>query len=43
MSLPSIRRAGPKLGEHSREVLTEVGYGSDEIDDLISRGVLLSP
>ena len=41
--LPSIRRAGPKLGEHSRAVLAEVGYSSGEIDDLISRGVLLAP
>ena len=44
-STTSCRRSGapdPRLGQHSREVLTEVGYNSDEIDDLIGRGVLLA-
>ena len=41
--LPSIRRPGPKLGEHSREVLTELGYTTDEIDALLDQGVITRP
>jgi crotonobetainyl-CoA:carnitine CoA-transferase CaiB-like acyl-CoA transferase len=31
-------RAAPKLGQHTREVLSEAGYSKDEIDALISSG-----
>ena len=37
-SPPSIRRHAPKLGEHSREVLGEIGSKSDEIDRMFSQG-----
>jgi crotonobetainyl-CoA:carnitine CoA-transferase CaiB-like acyl-CoA transferase len=41
--LPRIRRPGPALGEHSREILTELGYAEDEIADLVTDGVLVAP
>ena len=37
---PAVYRLPPpRLGEHSRQVLRDVGYGADEIDDLMRRGV----
>ncbi len=33
-----VTRGAPLLGEHTREVLAEYGYGDDEIDALISEG-----
>ena len=35
-----VKRAAPLLGEHSREVLAEAGYGRDEVDQLIASGVV---
>lgn len=40
-SQPSIRRAPPRLGEHSIEVLREAGVSEGDIADLIDRGVTL--
>jgi crotonobetainyl-CoA:carnitine CoA-transferase CaiB-like acyl-CoA transferase len=34
--LPAIRRHGPDKGEHTREVLTELGYTGEEIEALIA-------
>ncbi|MCC6237614.1 MAG: CoA transferase, partial [Dehalococcoidia bacterium] len=34
------RRAAPALGQHTREVLVERGVPTDEVDALISEGVL---
>ncbi len=31
------------LGEHSREILIEAGYSAEEIDDLLSTGVMAEP
>ena len=39
----SIRRGAPLLGEHSREVLAEFGFGADEIDSLIGSGAIIEP
>jgi crotonobetainyl-CoA:carnitine CoA-transferase CaiB-like acyl-CoA transferase len=39
-----VRRPGPDQGQHSREVLEEVGYSPDEIDALVvSHVVVASP
>ncbi len=40
---PGIRRHVPRLGEHSREVLGELGYTAAEIDALLARGVTREP
>ena len=37
-----VTRGAPLLGEHTREVLTEYGYGDDEIDALICDGVVIA-
>lgn len=39
----SIRRPPPLLGEHSVEVLQEVGYSQDEITALLASGVTRGP
>ena len=36
---PTVERAAPLVGQHSREILGEYGYDQAEIDDLISKGV----
>ena len=38
----SIRRHAPSFGEHSIEVLREVGYSDEEIADMLSKGVTLN-
>ena len=35
-----IRRPAPALGEHTREILAEIGYTADEIDGLRADGVI---
>jgi crotonobetainyl-CoA:carnitine CoA-transferase CaiB-like acyl-CoA transferase len=41
--LPSVRRGAPAQGEHTAEVLGELGFGGDEIDALFSDGVVGGP
>jgi len=36
----TLRRGAPRLGEHTREVLTEIGLGAGEIDALIADKVV---
>jgi formyl-CoA transferase len=36
-----LERAGPRLGEHSREVLAELDHAETEIDALIAAGVVM--
>jgi crotonobetainyl-CoA:carnitine CoA-transferase CaiB-like acyl-CoA transferase len=41
--VPALRRLALRLGEDTRAVLSELGYGSAEIDDLIARRVVAAP
>lgn len=41
--LPAIRRPGPERGEHTREVLAELGYQTAEIDALVTNGAVDEP
>lgn len=36
----TVRRPGPGLGEHTREVLAELGYTTDEVEALVSDQVV---
>ncbi len=36
---PSMRLPAPRLGEHTRELLSEHGYGDVEIDALLESGI----
>jgi crotonobetainyl-CoA:carnitine CoA-transferase CaiB-like acyl-CoA transferase len=35
-----LERGAPLVGEHSREVLRELGLGDDRIDELLASGVI---
>jgi alpha-methylacyl-CoA racemase len=38
-----VEEPAPALGEHTREVLGEAGYGEDEIDALMEQGAVAGP
>jgi crotonobetainyl-CoA:carnitine CoA-transferase CaiB-like acyl-CoA transferase len=37
-----VTRAAPLLGQHTREVLGEFGFSSDEIDGLLASGAAVA-
>jgi crotonobetainyl-CoA:carnitine CoA-transferase CaiB-like acyl-CoA transferase len=37
---PPVRRPAPRLGQHTREVLAEIGIGADEIERLTGLGAV---
>ena len=39
MGVPDYKR-GPKIGEHGREVLEELGYSKEEIDNMLETKAL---
>jgi crotonobetainyl-CoA:carnitine CoA-transferase CaiB-like acyl-CoA transferase len=39
---PPLRRHPPRHGQHTREVLAELGYTPNEIDDYVERGIALT-
>ena len=39
----SIRRLAPQMGEHSREILQEAGFGDEEIDRMMAETVTSAP
>jgi crotonobetainyl-CoA:carnitine CoA-transferase CaiB-like acyl-CoA transferase len=41
-ALPTVRRPGPELGEHSREVLLELGYSAADVDKLAADDVVIA-
>ncbi len=41
--VPALRHLALRLGEDTRAVLAELGYGAAEIDDLIARQVVAAP
>ena len=40
-SRADIHRAGPLLGEHTREILTQVGFAATEIEHLVTAGAAM--
>ena len=36
------QKRGPRLGEHSREILQQYGYSNEEVDTFIARGITSS-
>jgi crotonobetainyl-CoA:carnitine CoA-transferase CaiB-like acyl-CoA transferase len=40
--VPPLRRPPPLHGEHSREILDELGYGAQEIDALLQQSVVIA-
>jgi crotonobetainyl-CoA:carnitine CoA-transferase CaiB-like acyl-CoA transferase len=42
-SPPEYRRHAPSLGEHTREVLGEAGFSSNQIDALVAAGAAKEP
>ena len=37
---PSIRFGAPLVGEHSREILEDIGYSTERINELLGSGII---
>ena len=37
---PSVQRPAPHLGEHTQEILNELGFSADDVERLRSEGCL---
>jgi len=37
---PQVKRGAPLTGENTREILAEIGFGADDVEDLIARGIV---
>lgn len=42
-SQPEITRHAPRLGEHSAEILRELGFGESEVERLVGDGIVVQP
>jgi formyl-CoA transferase len=40
---PAIRFGAPQLGEHSIEILGEIGFDRKQIDSYLKEGIIFSP
>jgi len=38
---PGVKEPAPKLGQHTREILLELGYSEEKINELAQKGVIL--
>ena len=38
---PGVRMQPPKMGEHTREILTELGYSEADVEALVAKGVAI--
>jgi crotonobetainyl-CoA:carnitine CoA-transferase CaiB-like acyl-CoA transferase len=38
---PTLRMQPPKMGEHTREILTELGYSDADVEELLAKGVAI--
>ncbi|MDE0422111.1 MAG: CoA transferase [Gammaproteobacteria bacterium] len=43
VTVPEIRHGAPHLGEHTMEVLSELGYGEDRRQALLANGIVSAP
>ena len=39
---PELRRPAPRIGQHSAEVLAEIGYTPPEISELVTSNTVIS-
>ena len=40
---PTVRRQAPTLGQHTHEVLVEMGYSAEQVDAMLAAGAAMAP